>query len=181
MTSARPDEALGPWGGEEWLPVAGHEGLYEVSNLGRVKAVGYGKARRAGRHLKLKLGTTGYLYVCLSRANVSKTRKIHHMVAEAFIGARPPGAFVLHRDGNPHNNVPANLYYGDARQNINDAIRHGTWRPRQGSRVNTAKMTLDGVLRVRVSTQTSSILAKAYGVDPSTIRDIRSRRTWRHV
>lgn len=56
-----------------------------------------------------------------------KTVLISQLVAESFLGKRPDGLFVLHKDGNPSNNEVANLYYGNQSQNMKDAVRHGTF------------------------------------------------------
>jgi hypothetical protein len=167
--------------GEEWRSVFGYEGLYEVSSLGRVRTVGGGKARTHGRILKATRGTTGYLRVALSMGNVSRTRKVHQLVAAAFVGPRQPGAYVLHRDGNPENNAAGNLYYGDARQNLQDAIKHGTWAPARGEKAATAKLTAEIVRAVRQSPEDTATLARRYGVDVKTMWAAKNGRSWKHV
>lgn len=179
---ARPGVPLNPERDvEEWRPVAGYEGLYEVSSCGRVRTLGGGKARSHGRILKATLGTTGYLRVSLSAANVSRTKKVHRLVAEAFLGPAPLRAYVLHQDGNPQNNRVENLRYGDARQNLADAIRHGTWKQAQGEGVSTSKLTEKIVREVRQSSQTVTALARQYNVDAKTIWSAKNGRSWRHV
>ncbi len=175
------DTAPAQWDDEEWRPVAGYEGLYEVSSLGRVRTIGGGKARTHGRILRATSGTTGYLRVALSAANVQRTRKVHRLVAEAFHGPIPLGAYVLHRDGNPANNMASNLYFGDARQNLQDAIAHGVWKPLRGEAVSTAKLGPEAVAAIRASDESITLLARRYGVDPKTIRDARTGRSWSHV
>jgi hypothetical protein len=178
----RPNVPLHPErDGEEWRPVAGYEGFYEVSSLGRIRTIGGGKARTHGRILKPTLTTTGYERVALSAANVSRTMKVHQMVAAAFIGARPAGAYVLHNDGNPLNNRMENLRYGNARDNLADAVKHGTWAPRRGEAASKAKLTVDDVLTIRGASETTAVLAARYGLDPTSIRDIKARRSWAHV
>lgn len=176
-TGGWPDDARP----ENWRSILGYEGLYEVSDLGRIRTLGGGKARTHGRILKATLGTTGYLRVALSAGNVSRSRKVHQLVAEAFIGPRPCKAYVLHNDGNPLNNTPGNLRYGDARSNLEDAILHGVWQPARGEAAGTAKLTAQGVIEIRASAETHAALARRYGVAPKTIRDIRNNRSWSHV
>jgi hypothetical protein len=166
---------------EEWRPVVGYENLYEVSSLGRVRTLGGGKARTHGRILKASVGTTGYLRVALSRANVSRTLKVHRLVAEAFLGACPPRGYVLHNDGNPLNNAPSNLRYGDARANLADAIAHGAWKPARGEAAGKAKLTEAKVKAIKASRASTADLAGQHAVDPTTIRDIRAGRSWAHV
>ena len=120
---------------EHWLPIPGYEGLYEVSDQGRVKSLdrmrpfqdGYRPIR--GRVLKPwqpKAGSRlGYWSVLLSRDGAVKHRAIHSLVAEAFIGPRPEGMHVCHDDGDLHNNRVENLRYDTPSENSRDVVRHG--------------------------------------------------------
>lgn len=115
---------------EVWRAIAGYEGLYEVSTAGRIRSLdrivvtGGRRSRRKGVVLR---GTTsgGYLQIRLCCDGVRTRRSIHHVVAEAFIGPRPPGMWVLHNDDNRLNNAASNLRYGTPRENSQDAILNG--------------------------------------------------------
>jgi len=119
---------------EEWLPVLGWEGLYEVSSLGRVRSlpreVASGKSSRAVRGGKVlkSANTGGYRHVALHNVDRVKNSRVHVLVAEAFLGPRPEGMNACHTDGDSTNNVPENLYWGTQLQNIHDKVRHGTDR-----------------------------------------------------
>lgn len=92
---------------EIWKPVKGYEGLYEVSNLGRVKSLKY------GREKVLKPGddNNGYLFVKLYKDGKRKHFKVHRLVAEAFL-PNPEGLpEVNHRDEVKTNNVVYNLEF----------------------------------------------------------------------
>lgn len=109
---------------ERWLPVPGYEGLYEVSDMGRVRAL-----RRRGSPgglLAAKPNSGGYPRVSLWENRRVKYRGVHQLVALAFIGPRPEGQEVRHLDGNPLNSVLANLAYGTPSENVQDCLRHGT-------------------------------------------------------
>lgn len=104
---------------EEWRPVVGHEGAYEISNWGRIKSTG-----RGGYHLKLVLQKQrGYYAVSLPG---TPRADIHVLVAAAFIGPRPDGHYVCHNDGNPLNNHVDNLRYDTPAGNARDKRIHGT-------------------------------------------------------
>ena len=103
---------------ELWKPAVGHSG-YEVSSLGRVRSL-----HRGGRILRPGTASNGYPTVALGRG---KTRTLHSLVAEAFIGARPTGQVVRHKDGDRKNPRASNLIYGTRAENIKDAVAHGTW------------------------------------------------------
>ena len=118
---------------ERWKPVTGYEGIYEVSNHGRVRSVDRTVTRSDGRVCRRKgkiLRTTpnqdGYPRANLSTQGKSQVRHVHALVAEAFIGPRPDGVDVCHGDGDPANNRLDNLRYGTRSENMLDAVRHGT-------------------------------------------------------
>ena len=76
---------------ERWKDVKGYEGLYQVSNFGRVRSVDryieherMGLILRKGKLLKLNLKKTGYYHVALCKNNIMKTFSVHRLVAEAF-------------------------------------------------------------------------------------------------
>lgn len=98
---------------ETWKPVVGYEGLYEVSDWGRVKSVGRGKERI----LKLTPNTLGYLQVSLHKNGEQKTCKVHQLVMRAFVGECPDGYEVDHYDWDRKNNRLNNLRYIPAKEN----------------------------------------------------------------
>lgn len=112
----------------KWRPVAGYEGIYEVSSNGQVRSVSRrGKTR--GKILKpqvRKQRNAGHLLLKLRRDGVQKTKTVHQIVAEAFLGRRPEGMQIRHLDGNPANNNVSNLAYGTSSENRLDSVRHGT-------------------------------------------------------
>ena len=90
---------------EYWKPVVGYEGLYEVSNWGRVKSLKFGKERI----LKQNQCMNGYYYVGLSKNGILKRYSVHRLVAEAFIPNLDNLPQVNHKDENKLNNVVSNL------------------------------------------------------------------------
>lgn len=70
---------------EEWRPVVGYEGLYEVSNLGRVRSLNYKKKKGNIQILTPSLNKQGYLKLHLVKEKKVTTRPIHRLVAETFI------------------------------------------------------------------------------------------------
>jgi NUMOD4 motif/HNH endonuclease len=113
---------------ESWLPVPCYEGLYEVSDLGRVRSLTHktSKGIRYGRLLKQSRLKNGYLRVGLYRNGSQATRTVHSLVAEAFIGPCPPGMEVCHGPQGQLANGRDNLRYGTRSENILDQVRHGT-------------------------------------------------------
>ena len=118
---------------EQWKPVHGYEGIYEVSSHGRVRSLdrtvtySNGQVRRLkGKVRRTPLNQDGYPRVNLSHQGEDKTRYVHSLVAESFIGARPEGMEICHSDGNKTNNHVANLRFGTSSDNELDKVRHGT-------------------------------------------------------
>lgn len=120
---------------EEWRPIVGAPN-HEVSNLGRVRSKDHWISCgpdyivpqfKPGQILRPGTSTRGGRPVATFRINGKrKTRFIHTLVAEAFIGPRPIDLMVCHNDGDPTNNVPSNLRYDTSVGNAQDAIRHKT-------------------------------------------------------
>ena len=116
---------------EEWRPVLGYEGLYEVSDAGRVRSLsrevrsGRGVRVVEGRVLHPTPGALGRLSVSLSNGR-AVVRLVHHLVLEAFVGPRPDGAECCHGDGDASNNRLSNLRWDTHRANVLDAVAHGT-------------------------------------------------------
>lgn len=120
---------------ETWRPVVGFEGYYEVSDLGRVRSTDRmvtnphknGLRRVRGRVLRAKpTKPTDYPMVSLWREGVQHSRRVHKLVAEAFLGPCPPGLEVCHKDDDKHRNQLSNLRYDTRSGNQLDKVRLGT-------------------------------------------------------
>ena len=106
---------------ELWLPIAGWEGSYEVSNQGRVKSYKTSQPRV----LKNQRDKNGRQHVTLRRAGTQITALIHILVLEAFVGPRPEGQCGLHWDDDRSNNSVENLRWGTRADNAADLVRNG--------------------------------------------------------
>ena len=127
---------------EEWRPIKGYEGLYEVSNLGRIKRLPLGKQwpyRQTHNNIRrLKKSNRGYLVVNLSKQNKVKFYAVHRLVAAAFIPNTGNLPQINHKDENKTNNRVENLEWCNAKYNI----CYGTGRERQkAARKNNDKNT----------------------------------------
>lgn len=99
---------------EIWKDIKDYEGLYQVSNLGRVKS----------KRKILKAINSEYLKVGLSKNGVQKTLTIHRLVAQAFIDNPNDYNFVNHKDENKHNNNLNNLEWCNNLYNVNYGKRN---------------------------------------------------------
>jgi hypothetical protein len=114
---------------ERWVDVPGYVGIYEVSDLGRVRSLNRlisNGHRRQGKILKPIPHGGGYELVNLWRDNRSRMHLIHRLVLTAFEGPAPVGTEALHADGDPANNRLSNLSWGTHAQNQADQVAHGT-------------------------------------------------------
>ena len=107
---------------EVWKDIEGYEGIYEISNFGRVKSY---KRNSEGKILKPCVSSWGYLFFVSSKGGKTKTLYIHGLVAKHFLGYKPDRMFsvVNHIDGNKTNNNISNLEIVSARKNANEFHR----------------------------------------------------------
>ena len=105
---------------EIWKDIEGYEGLYQISNKGRVKSLKWGKERI----LKPGITSSGYLKVLLCKNGMIKHIKIHRLVANAFITNPENKPQVNHKDENKFNNSVNNLEWSTAKENNNFGTRN---------------------------------------------------------
>src|SRR5205809_2699802 len=96
---------------ENWRPVVGYEGLYEVSDCGHLRRVGRAPGTRPGYPIRTPPNSDGYPQCVLHDNGIKQSQRLHKLVAAAFLGSRPSGAEINHIDGDKTNNVPSNLEY----------------------------------------------------------------------
>lgn len=101
----------------KWLPIVGYEDIYEISDTGLVKRIRGGRGSQRGL-ISLKDRGSGYYTVGLCQNSKARDFYVHHLVATAFIGTRPPKYDINHIDGNRKNNNVENLEYVTVSQNL---------------------------------------------------------------
>lgn len=109
---------------EEWRDVKGYEGLYQVSNLGRVKRITSGRILKANVRFSNN-GKYKRTYVALSKHSIEKHFYIHKLVALAFpdiCGEPFDGAEIDHLDGDATNNIASNIRWVTHTDNLNNPI-----------------------------------------------------------
>lgn len=105
---------------EIWKDVKGFEGLYQVSNLGRVKSYDFyrnGNKLYKGKILKGHINNVGYLCFDLYKDKKRKNLKCHRLVAENFIECEDKELWINHKDGNKLNNHFSNLEWVTPKEN----------------------------------------------------------------
>lgn len=103
-----------------WRPIKGYEGLYCVSNKGKVKTLHtkYSNCKSKRHYLSPLTSGAGYQVVGLTKSGITKQFLIHRLVAEAFIENPNNYPFVNHKDENKKNNNVDNLEWCTPRQNL---------------------------------------------------------------
>lgn len=169
--------------GEQWKTVAGYEGLYEVSDLGRVRSldrlVAYkrtgGVMLRRGRLLAGALDKAGYAHLVLCKEGKQKTLYFSRLVAQAFVPNPDNLPDVHHKDFDKTNNSSRNLVWTTHQQNIKHSVVGGRYAKKLNSKVVSEIKT-----RHRNGESQASI-ARNLGVRYETVHHVVNGRSWRHV
>ena len=171
---------------EVWKDVKGFEGLYQVSNLGRVRSLDRMKNNRLfrGRVLRQPKDNDGYCLVTLCDGKRSKTGKVHRLVAFAFIPNPDNLPEINHIDENKENNRADNLEWCSTKYNLTYGSRKGMMA---GTKNNHAKLTEKEVVEIRKIYKKGdmqfgqSALGKKYGVSHIQIANIVKRKSWKEI
>ncbi len=174
---------------EEWRPVVGYEGLYEVSDRGRVRSLDrvvnrgiWGKYVLRGKIRKQVESTKGYFHIQFrGNQKVSKTMFVHRVVAQAFIPNILEKQFINHIDAVKKNNKIENLEWCSHKENIAHASALGLWKDSsQGEKNNNSKLSAKQVLEIRAlkGKVIRKRIAKKYKIGMMQITKIWSRTMW---
>jgi hypothetical protein len=171
---------------EEWLPVSGYEGIYEISTLGNVKSVGRVVPFRwfsrtiNERILSYRVDSSGHAQVGLCVDGVEKMHLVHRLVLEAFTGECPDGMECCHNDGDPSNNRIDNLRWDTHAGNMGDTVNHGTHN--RGEKCGMSKLSEFGVRVIRRLLESTSMthaeIGSVFGVHKNTIGGISNGTRW---
>lgn len=131
---------------EIWRNVVGYEGLYQVSNYGRVKSF-YGIGERL---LTPSANKSGYQYTVLTdKSKIRKSCKVHTLVARAFLPNPENKPVVHHRDSDRANNRVENLEWVTHRENTAYAVQNGSYDKPDSCATPRAKLTTQDVRYIR--------------------------------
>ena len=120
---------------EIWKDISGYEGLYQVSNLGRIKRI----RNRTCKILKEQKKQSGYIGCTLSKNGIVKHYKVHRLVAEAFIPNTEHKPQINHINGDKTDNNVNNLEWCTARENINHSFKAGLSKGRRDAENKLSK------------------------------------------
>jgi hypothetical protein len=174
---------------EIWKDIMGMEGLYQISNLGRVKVLpmiikfSNRICRRKEKILKTWIKEYGYVCVKIGCNKKYKHYKIHQLIATAFIPNPENKPEVNHKNGISSDNRIENLEWCTHLENMQHASRFGLMK--SGEFNHNSKLKKADISIIRSTYKKGEIthkeLAKKFNISPSQITDIINHKAWNHV
>lgn len=161
--------------GEIWRWIAGYEGLYQVSNYGRIKSF---PRQGASTEIKIRkpiLTNQGYLRIALNKNGQRKDFPIHRLVAQAFIPNPENKSEVNHKFGMKFDSYYENLEWTTPEENMKHAFKTGLVLRKSGVNHATAKLTNEQIKYIRENYIPrdpkfgAAALARKFNVGRSTI------------
>lgn len=175
---------------EIWKEIKGLEGLYEVSNRGQVRSMDFyiinslGRVRFYKSKLrKLTIDKNGYLTIGL-HTGLHKIKKVHRLVAQAFISNPENKPQVNHKDGNKSNNNDWNLEWCTNKENKQHAFSTGLTSMEKGEKSHNPKLTDKIVKDIRkriLNGYTLKEVGDLYNISISNVSMIKLNKTWNHI
>ena len=176
---------------ELWKDIEGYEGLYQVSNRGRVKSLKRNIIRTNGRTLPVRerilkpIMNLGYEHVILGNMNNKHKRKqlkVHRLVAQAFIPNPEKKPHINHKNFIRDDNWIENLEWCTAKENSRHWVKNKMIIPR-GELNGMSKLTEDDVFFIKNNWNKISAvkLMEMFDVGKTTIYDIIHERSWKHL
>lgn len=164
---------------EIWKDIEGFEGMYQISNKGRVKSL-----KRSSELIMANVNTTfGYLRVKLLKNKKEYPFTIHRLVGLAFLPIIEGKTEINHIDGNKKNNNLSNLEWCNRSENMRHADKTGLRIMLKGERNPKAKVTEEIVRIIRNKRQGifQSIIANEFNLKQQTVSKIINRKLWPHI
>lgn len=160
---------------EIWKFILGYEGIYQVSNYGRVRSVANEFSRKE-KILSLQKNEKGYLCVCLKKLGIGKRFKVHRLVAEAFIPnpENKPEVNHIGKKPNKQDNRVWKIEWSTKEENNKHAIESGLYH-------TTAKITSSQALEIFLAKGKAKEICLNYGVTVNVIYSIKRGDSWSHV
>ena len=178
---------------EIWKPVKGYEGIYEVSNLGRVKSLprlkycGHKNSKPQKVHERILtswVDRLGYVKVRLSKNGESKTTLLHRVIADAFIEPVEGKNEINHKDGVKANNAIENLEWATRGENVKHAFLNKLKHPKRGEENNKSKLNWESVREIRrlhSNGLSQKDLSRRFGVTIANVSSIVNHKTWKEI
>ncbi|MCX7987668.1 MAG: NUMOD4 motif-containing HNH endonuclease [Bacteroidales bacterium] len=168
---------------EEWKEIPNSNGMYFISNYGRVKSFMLDKTK--GQILKLHL-LQGYYAVTINALSGSKY--VHRMVAETWLKQPSPlHTFVIHLDGNKRNNHVSNLAWAtleEVNARSSELMRNKSRNTDKKKLITRAKLKEEDVKIIKSMLQrgiTQNVIAKLFKISEMQVTRIKRGENWNHI
>lgn len=179
IQKAKPIEVVPDLDGEVWKDIKGYEGIYLVSNMGRVNRILHRK-NPTNTIINTSLNATGYHKIALTLNGKGYCKILSRLVAIAFIPNPENKPQVNHLNGKDDNRAES-LEWNTSKENINHAWDTGLSKPANGILNGNSILTEKEVLEIRKSELHRHRLSTIYKVSVSTIDHVLNRTRWKHI
>jgi hypothetical protein len=164
---------------EIWKDIKDYEGLYAISNLGRVKNLKY------NRLIFGNIDFAGYRVFGLYKNGVQTKKKLHRLMAITFLNNPNNYEQINHINGNKDDNRLTNLEWCDHTHNMKHAYQIGLNSPQFGELSGRSKLKEGDVSNIRNDYENGinspTLLGLKYNISEAQIRRIVKRENWKHV
>ena len=165
---------------EFFVDIKGYEGLYRISNYGKVMALNY-KNTGAYKLLQPIIKNSGYISFNLRKNFKYKHPKSHRLVALHFLDNPNKYETVNHKDGNKMNNHVSNLEWCTIEYNNTHAKEIGLLNPSHDTRVKNTPNQVREIRTRYANGETARQIAESYGISTCAVRAIKNKETWKWV
>lgn len=172
---------------EIWKDISDYEGVYQVSNMGRIKSLrrldSIGKSRKERLLISIP-NAEGYIRTELNKNGKRHTFSTHRLVAKAFLANPANKPQINHIDGNKSNNKVHNLEWCTGSENVSHALKLGLLIPLSGEQVGTHKLSkkeAKEVENLKDKGFSQKAIGKMFNISGSNVSRIHSNKCWVNV
>lgn len=161
---------------EEFRDIPGYEGLYQVSNTGKIYSL------KTNKFLKQRTSVKGYCLISLNIKSKKRNETVHRLVMLSFVG--PSKLHVNHINGIKTDNRLENLEYCTAKENNEHAFRTGLNISQKGEQHGMSKLKNTDIVEIKklLKTDLRQVdIARMFNVTRHTVCDIKREKIWKHI